>query len=186
MSARFDPTGQNIAACSADRSICACTLLPPPCARPDVRTALWRTYPPNTNYALLAHLHKAPILDVHWSLSSPLLYTASADHTLGLTDSSTGQRVRRLRAHRGVVNALDRTLAAGAGVELVASASDDGFVKIWEGGAEGPREPVATLALGCPVTAVAFSADGTQIFAGALDNEIHVGPSVYPTPGVLR
>jgi Prp8 binding protein len=144
-------------------------------------SALWRTYPPNTNYGLIQHLHKAPILDLQWSLNSPLIYTASADHTIGYTDVTTGQRVRRLRAHRGIINALDRTMAAGAGVELLASASDDGTVKVWEGGEEGSKEAVASLEVGCPVTAIAFSLDGTQVFAGALDNEIHVGCSSLTT-----
>jgi WD40 repeat protein len=137
--------------------------------------ALWRTYPPNTNYGLLSTIHKAPVLDLHWSLFSPLLYSVSADHTLAYTDLTTGQRVRKLRAHREIINSLDRTLAGGAGVELLASASDDGTVRVWEGGDEAGKDPVAVFELGCPVTCVAWSADGATIYAGALDNGIHVG-----------
>ena len=173
LSCRFDPTGQNIAACSADRGICA--------SRPSFLylqltpfLALWRTYPPNTNYGLLSTLHKAPVLDLQWSLFSPLLYSVSADHTLAYTDLTTGQRIRKLRAHREIINSLDRTLAGGAGVELLASASDDGTVRVWEGGDEAGKEPVAVFELGCPVTCVAWSADGATIYAGALDNMIHV------------
>ncbi|TDL30025.1 WD40 repeat-like protein [Rickenella mellea] len=158
LSCRFDPTGQNIAACSADRSV-----------------SLWRTYPPTTNYGLLTSMHKAPVLDLQWSLISPLLYTVSADHSLCLTDLTTGQRARKIRgAHRGIINALDRTLAGGAGVELVATGSDDGTVKIWEGGEEGGKQAVAVFEVGCPVTSVCWSADGASVFVGALDNEIHV------------
>ncbi|KAF8513863.1 WD40-repeat-containing domain protein [Gautieria morchelliformis] len=154
---QFDPTGQNIAACSADRSV-----------------SLWRTYPPTTNYAHLTTLHKAPILDLRWSLHTPLLYTISADKTLVYTDVTTGVRARKLRAHHGIINSLDRTLAGGAGVELVATGSDDGTVKVWEGGDEGSKHAVATFEVGCPVTSVCWSADGNNVFAGALDNEIHV------------
>ena len=136
--------------------------------------ALWRTYPPNTNYGLLSTIHKAPVLDLQWSLFSPLLYSVSADHTLAYTDLTTGQRVRKLRAHREIINSLDRTLAGGAGVELLASASDDGTVRVWEGGDEAGKDPVAVFELGCPVTCVAWSADGATIYAGALDNGIHV------------
>ncbi|KAI0832783.1 WD40 repeat-like protein [Trametes gibbosa] len=157
MSCRFDPTGQNIAACSADRSV-----------------SLWRTYSPNTNYGLVANLHKAPILDLQWSLTSQILYTVSADHTLSVTDLTTGQRARKLHAHRGIINSLDRTLAGGAGVELVVTGADDGTVRVWEGGDEGPKNPVSVYELGCPVTSVCWSADGASIYAGALDNEIHV------------
>ncbi|KAF7984753.1 hypothetical protein HWV62_11711 [Athelia sp. TMB] len=157
LSCRFDPTGQNIAACSADRSI-----------------SLWRTYPPNTNYGLLSSQNKAPILDLQWSLCSPILYTVSADHTLSMTDVTTGQRARRIRAHHGIINALDRTMAGGGGSELVATASDDGTVKVWEGGEEGSKSAVATFSIGCPATAVCWSADGQSMYVGALDNEIHV------------
>ena len=176
LSCRFDPTGQNIAACSADRGICMyhsyfleyCNLIECPLS------ALWRTYPPNTNYGLLSTIHKAPVLDLQWSLFSPLLYTVSADHTLAYTDLTTGQRVRRLRAHREIINSIDRTLAGGAGVELLASASDDGTVRVWEGGDEAGKDPVAVFELGCPATCVAWSADGATIYAGGLDNLIHV------------
>jgi Prp8 binding protein len=156
--------------------------------------ALWKTYPPNANYGLLSTVHKAPILDLRWSLSSPLLYTVSADHTLAYTDLSTGQRVRRLRAHREVINSVDTTLASGAGVELVATASDDGTVRVWEGGDEGTKESVAVFEVGCPVTSVAWSADGATIYAAALDNEIHVSllsltcamhPLIYCDPQAL-
>ncbi|TFY67898.1 hypothetical protein EVG20_g3758 [Dentipellis fragilis] len=157
LSCRFDPTGQNLAACSADRGI-----------------SLWRTYPPNTNYGLLSTIHKAPTLDLQWSLVSPLIYSVSADHTLAFTDVTTGQRVRKLRAHREIINAVDRTITGGAGVELLATASDDGTVRVWEGGEESGKEPVAVFELGCPVTSVAWSADGANIYAGALDNEIHI------------
>ena len=139
-----------------------------------MHVALWRTYSPNTNYGLLTTTHKAPIMDLQWSLMHPLLYTVSADHTLAYTDLATGTRVRRLRAHREIINALDRTVAGGAGVELVATASDDGTVRVWEGGDEGSKEPVGVFEIGCPVTSVAWSADGSTIYAGALDNEIHV------------
>ncbi|KAJ6529186.1 WD40-repeat-containing domain protein [Mycena vulgaris] len=157
LSCRFDPTGQNIAACSADRSV-----------------SLWRTYPPNTNYGLLSSMHKAPILDLQWSLVSPQIYTVSADHTLLTTDVTTGQRVRKVRAHREIVNSVDRTMAGGHGAELLATGSDDGTVRVWDGSEDGGKLPIAEFEVGCPVTAVCWSADGASIYAAALDNEIHI------------
>ena len=90
------------------------------------------------------------------------------------TDVATGERTRKIRAHHGIINTLDRTMGGGAGIELVATGSDDGTVKIWEGGHEGSKQSVATFELGCPVTAVCWSADGSNLYIGALDNEIHV------------
>ena len=136
--------------------------------------ALWRTYPPNTNYGLLSNFTKAPILDLQWSLCSPTIYTVSADHLLCTIDLTTGQRIRKIRAHREIINSIDRTMASGSGTELVATGSDDGTVKIWEGGEEGKKNSVATLTIGCPVTSVCWSADGANVYIGALDNEIHV------------
>jgi len=90
------------------------------------------------------------------------------------TDVATGERTRKIRAHRGIINTLDRTMGGGAGIELVATGGDDGTVKIWEGGHEANKQSVATFELGCPVTAVCWSADGSSLYIGALDNEIHV------------
>lgn len=136
--------------------------------------ALWKTYPPTTNYGHLTSLHKAPITDLQWSLAYPLLYTVSADKTLIYTDTTTGERARKHRAHTGIINSLDRTLAGGGGRELIATGSDDGTVKVWEGGDEGSKNYVASFQVGCPVTAVCWGAEGGVVYAGAVDNEIHV------------
>ncbi|KAG6884674.1 hypothetical protein C0992_005931 [Termitomyces sp. T32_za158] len=115
---------------------------------------------------------KTPILDLQWSLTSSILYTVSADHLLTTVDLATGQRLRKIRAHHEIVNTIDRTLAVGT--ELLATGSDDGTVKIWEGGEEATKQAVATLEINCPVTSVCWSADGANVYVGALDNEIHV------------
>jgi len=90
------------------------------------------------------------------------------------TDCATGERTRKIRAHRGIINSLDRTMSGGAGMELIATGSDDGTVKIWEGGHDGSKQSVGSFTIGCPVTSVCWSADGTNVYVGALDNEIHV------------
>ena len=49
------------------------------------------------------------------------------------------------------------------------------------------REPVAVFELGCPVTSVAWSADGATIYAGVLDNVIHVRTLlVYGTHVIIQ
>lgn len=152
-SCRFDPAGQNIAAVSSDRSL-----------------SLWRTYPPNTNYGHITALHKAPILDLQWSLVSPIIHTVSADKSINALDVTTGVRTRRIRgAHSGIINALDRVVAGGS--ELLASGGDDNYVRVWD--AE-KKDPIAEWDIGCPVTAICWSSDGAQVYAGSVDNAIHV------------
>jgi len=123
---------------------------------------------------LLSSHAKAPVLDLQWSLCSTLLYSVSADHTLIMTDVATGQRTRKIRAHKEIINSIDRTMAAGSGTELLATGSDDATVKIWEGGEEAGKIPVATFDVGCPVTAVCWGKDGNTVYVGAVDNEVHV------------
>ena len=100
-----------------------------------------------------------------------------------MMDVTTSRRQHKIRAHRGVINDLNRTTLAGsAGIELMAIGSDDGSVKVWEGGDEGRRLPVATFEVGCLVTSVCWSADGSAVYVGALDNEIHVRLPRAPAP----
>jgi Prp8 binding protein len=106
-----------------------------------------------------------------------LLYTVSADKTIIFSDLITGQRAKKLRGHAGVINAISRTVAGG-GTELLATASDDGTVRVWEGGSEGEKYAVAEWEIGCPVTAVCWGPDGNSVYIGALDNLIHVGISI--------
>lgn len=63
-------------------------------------------------------------------------------------------------------------------MELVATACDDGTVKVWEGGSEGGKYCVADWNIGCPVTAVCWGPDGNLCYVGALDNLIHVSGHV--------
>jgi hypothetical protein len=68
---------------------------------------------------------KVSIIDLQWSLCSP--HSVATDCTFTITDVTTGECVRRIQAHREIINAVDRSLAAGGGMgtELVATASDD-------------------------------------------------------------
>lgn len=134
--------------------------------------ALWRTYPPHNNTALLTNCSKAPILDLQFSSLHPILYTASSDGTIGLTDLTTGVRERKYLAHDGCVNAI--AVHRQGGRELLLSGGDDGIVRVWDAELES-KYPVLELGDGSvPVTAVAWSADGAQAFVGGIDNEIHV------------
>jgi Prp8 binding protein len=65
-------------------------------------------------------------------------------------------------------------MVGGSGTELVVTGAEDGLVPVWDGGEDGGEVSVAEFDVGCPVTAVCWSADGASVYAAAWDNEIHV------------
>ena len=146
---------------------------------------LWRTYGDCANYLEL-NGHKGAILDLLWSRDSRVVFSASADAMLASWDVEAGVRVRRYVGHEDVVNAADLSRRAS---ELIISGSDDGTIgvltptprgrrrrfantaalQIWD-----PRQksPVDYLETSFPITAVAMSEAGNEVFSGGIDNEI--------------
>ncbi|WFC98911.1 hypothetical protein MYAM1_001644 [Malassezia yamatoensis] len=149
---KFSPDGQFIAAGSADHTV-----------------SLWETYGGNRNIGILAG-HSRAVSSVEWAASAdePTLISGSADSTLIVWNARTGQKLRRLRGHKGIVNSVACTRS---GRPMVASGSDDGRVLLWD---LDERHFVDALHFGYPITAVQFSEDGTQLFVGGVDNAIHV------------
>lgn len=88
--------------------------------------------------------------------------------TVASWDVETGQRIRRHVGHEEVINCLD---ISKRGEELLVSGSDDGYIGIWD-----PRHKAALdfLETDFPVTAVALSEAGNEIFTGGIDNDIKV------------
>jgi Prp8 binding protein len=84
--------------------------------------------------------------------SPTTLVAGSSDHTVFLFDLQTGEVLRRFRGHKGVVNAVD-VQRGGAGRGLIASASDDGTVRVWS---EDAKEELEVVELGYPITAVSL------------------------------
>ncbi|KDN38209.1 putative U5 snRNP-specific 40 kd protein [Tilletiaria anomala UBC 951] len=151
---KFSPDGQTIAAASSDKTI-----------------SLWETYGENANLTLLQG-HSKAVTAICWSPSaprtSPRLFSASADGTLIVWNPSTGEKLRRLRGHKGIVNSLACTRG---GKEILVSAGDDGLVLLWD---PEDKYPLDRIEVGYPVTAVEFSDDGSQVFVAGVDNDIHV------------
>lgn len=128
---------------------------------------LWRTYGDCENYGLL-NGHKGAILDLQWSRDSEILYTASADMHLASWDLGSGTRIRRYVGHEEVINALD---VSRRGEELLISGGDDSKIGIWDARCKNAVDYIQT---DFPITALAMSEAGNEIFSGGIDNDIRV------------
>lgn len=148
--AKFDPTGNFIASGSMDRSI-----------------LLWRTYGDCENYGLL-NGHKGAVLDLQWSRDSEVVYSASADMHLASWDLTSGTRIRRYVGHEEIINTMD---VSRRGEELLVSGSDDSTIGIWD---PRTKNAVNYIETDFPITAVAISEAGNEIFSGGIDNDIRV------------
>ncbi|SPN99502.1 probable U5 snRNP-specific 40 kD protein (novel WD-40 repeat protein) [Cephalotrichum gorgonifer] len=146
--AKFDPTGNNIASGSMDRSI-----------------LLWRTYGNCENYGVL-NGHRGAILDLQWSRDSSILFSASADTHLASWDLESGARIRRYIGHEDIVNTLD---ISRRGEELLISGGDDCTIGIWDPRSKNAVDYIQT---DYPVTAVAVSEAGNEIYSGSIDGDI--------------
>ncbi|KAL2193309.1 WD40-repeat-containing domain protein [Corynascus similis CBS 632.67] len=148
--AKFDPTGNLIASGSMDRTI-----------------MLWRTYGDCENYGVL-NGHRGAILDLQWSRDSDILFSASADMHLASWDLTSGQRIRRYVGHEEIINSMD---ISKRGEELLISGSDDGTIGIWDPRTKNAVDYIETE---FPITAVAISEAGNEIYSGGIDNDIKV------------
>ncbi|KAI0121028.1 WD40-repeat-containing domain protein [Xylariales sp. AK1849] len=149
-SAKFDPTGNLIASGSMDRSI-----------------LLWRSHTDCENYGVL-NGHRGAILDLQWSRDSSILFSASADMHLASWDLTSGQRIRRYIGHEEIINTMDITKR---GEEMLISGSDDGTIGIWDPRTKNAADYIETE---FPITAIAVSEAGSEIYSGGIDNDIKV------------
>lgn len=147
---KFDPSGKAIASGAFDKQI-----------------FLWGVYGECANYLVLSG-HKNAVVEIHWSSDSSNIFSASADRTVGIWDSATGKRVRKLAEHTAFVNSC---CPSSRGQQMVASGSDDATMKLWDARS---KHSVNTFEHKYQVTSVAFSLNGDQVFTGGLDAVIRV------------
>ncbi|MCS7168183.1 MAG: c-type cytochrome domain-containing protein [Gemmatales bacterium] len=100
---------------------------------------------------------------IWWSTDT----TGTAAQRAGTNESSFGQRLRVQSGHGGAVYEL--TFAPDG--QLLASASADGTVRVWNG---QTGQPIQTFNVGSVQYAVALRPDGRQIAAGGFDGIVRI------------
>jgi Prp8 binding protein len=129
--------------------------------------------------------HDAAILQLAWSRDSRYLYlsiylhirtthtyfsmifSCSADHSVGIWDVESGERVKKFRGHQGIVNSLS---ASKRGQEMICSVSDDGLIKVWD---VRVKDAVKCFGDGAyPLLSTSFSRDGGIVYSAGITNTI--------------
>lgn len=128
----------------------------------------WDVFGECLNYHQIPHAHKGSILDLQFGQEGEHIFTASSDNTVGMFDFQTGQRVKRMKGHQGIVNACH---AARRGDPLVVSASDDCTIKIWDTRRKGY---IDDLKCRYQMTAVTFNDTSDQVICGGIDNVVKI------------
>lgn len=67
---------------------------------------LWSVYGECENISVLTG-HTGAVMELHFSRDGSNIFTASTDHTLGLWDIVTAQRIKKYKGHTTFVNSLD-------------------------------------------------------------------------------
>jgi Prp8 binding protein len=147
-SAKFSPNGTILASASFDRQI-----------------LLWNVYGDCDNFCVMTG-HTGSILELHFSRDGSMVFTASTDKTGAVWDCAVGQRVKKLKGHTSFVNSC---AASRRGIQLVATGSDDGTMKVWD---IRQRSAAHTINNTYQITSVTFNDTSDQLFSGAIDNEI--------------
>src|SRR5262249_31551105 len=97
---------------------------------------------------------------VSWSLDGKCLAAAVGDGQVWIVSAATGKIMSRLMGHKAAV----RSVACAPDGGRLASASEDGTVKVWDAGQIGGIPLVSPdPRRGCPVPVVAWSPDGTRL-----------------------
>jgi len=128
----------------------------------------WDVFGECLNYHQIPHAHKGAILDLHFGQEGENIFTASSDNTVGMFDFTTGQRLKRMKGHHGIVNSVH---PARRGEPLVASASDDCTIKLWDTRRKGP---IDDLKCKYQMTAVSFNDTSDQVICGGIDNTVKI------------
>jgi Prp8 binding protein len=128
---------------------------------------IWSVYGECENLSVMSG-HTGAVMELHFTPDALNIFTASTDHTLGLWDLPTGQRIKKYKGHTTFVNSVQ---GARRGPQLMVSGSDDTTIKLWD---IRKKQAITTFNSNYQVTAVEFNDTAEQIFSGGIDNDIKV------------
>jgi Prp8 binding protein len=120
--------------------------------------------------------HKNAILQCCWGFDGDVIYTASADKTVGIWDSYTGKRIRKLTGHVSHVNAVcaggkhsinNNSNNAILGHQTFLSCGNDNIINVWD---LRTYKCVHRLHHSYQLTSLAIGGD--RIFSGGIDESI--------------
>lgn len=147
--AKFSPTGSNIASGGHDKQI-----------------FLWRlptsSDDENINYGVLSG-HKSAVTSLNW-VSESTLFSTSSDSTVSFWDAETGTKTRKGTSHESVVNDC-----ATSSTNTCVSVGDDGKICVWD---ERQKLPTSTINTPYPLLCCALTDDSNTIYTSGIDPKI--------------
>nr|CEL69790.1 TPA: U5 snRNP-specific protein [Neospora caninum Liverpool] len=162
LAVKFSPDGRNIASAGVDRDVLIYNVYG--------EIATWQTLKG----------HSKAILDFRWSTDGSQIYTASADQTAAVWDVETGERLKKLKGHVGIVNACSVASREAAEcpnratygcASLFVTGADDGTTRVWD---LRVRRSIKKYEHQYQILSVALDGHGGRVFSGCLDNTIRV------------
>ena len=141
---------------------------------------MWNVYGECENYAVINSAHAGAIIQLVYNDDGRHFYTASTDKTVGVFDSQTCQRIKRLKGHTLYVNSCH---PARRGPPLIVSGSDDCTVRVWD---QRYRSSVVNMNAIYQVTAVSFGDNSDQVISAGIDNSLKVWDTRKPEKPMLE
>lgn len=123
------------------------------------------------NYRLKYTLkgHRGPVSQVRFSPDGRWIASCSADATIKVWDTATGNHIRTMEGHLAGIS----TISWSPDSETIASGSDDKVIRLWHR-ATGKPYPVPLLGHHNYVYSLSFSPKGNMLASGSYDEAVFI------------
>lgn len=115
--------------------------------------------------------HSRGVMGVSYLPRSPHLVSVGLDQTLRVWDTTSGKPLRQMNHHTRAVRDVAARPNDASGRHLLATASDDGTVRLWW---PVVGRLVRFARLESPALAIAWSPDGTHLLAACRDGHLRI------------